>query len=293
MSKYVAVIALALCSVLAVRADVSPDFLAKLGLAPENLPKDFLTEVNGYQDDFSNGLDPGVWKWTSSNGRTNPFSLVTLAGGRTVLQHTGNSASTNNHLLCEPGEGYSSTTGTQEVLMHVQMTYFQAGTSGTANSYLYGGPAVSVDPDASTGIDLHFVQFTGQLGSQRYKLGLGAANANRFYPGEQSAGTVWVTNEWYWIRLVHDMDSGMVYAKAWLSGTEEPDSWGATVQNVSGYAGLAGIASSNRNATFNVDYFLVKADGLPAITVGRPIPEPATMSLLALGGLALLRRRRQ
>ena len=100
------------------------------------------------------------------------------------------------------------------------------------------------------------------------------------------------------MRLIYDADTDKVYAKAWLSGTEEPgwdrDGVVYTSLGYTGMTGWAGIsANSSGNITFNVDYFLVKAEGLPDITVGDfgSIPEPATMSLLALGGLALLRRR--
>ncbi len=47
-----------------------------------------------------------------------------------------------------------------------------------------------------------------------------------------------------------------------------------------------GISTTNRTAAYDVDFYSFKAGAFA------PVPEPATLGLLALGGLALLRRRR-
>ena len=126
-------------------------------------------------------------------------------------------------------------------------------------------------------------------------------NSGLSYPPAAANTMPWVANEWYWLRILSDGTG--VYASAWQDGDAEPLTWD-TQQNwiwnagtnagsgVNPEGGLAGIIA-NVAVTFNVSHFQLKVCENFALLPGHPnyLPEPATMSLLALGGLAMLRRR--
>ena len=297
MFRYSVVLVLALCSSLAVSAAVTKDFGSVL-------PRGFGMEVYGYQDDFSGGLNP-AWTWVGASTPTYAIST----DGRNVLQIGSQTAMNGaaggmNHLLYAPMDCDYTQSRTQEVLMRVQMTTIVVGSVDSTLSWRsVGGAAVAVG--ASNNMNLMF--YKHQTGG-----GLGGSQPVRFRSsGAMSAGTLgggsweenqtnsdWELNTWYWLRLVYDTSTKTATASFWPAdgftdeSTAATGSW--TYASAPGLGGLAGILapSAGGTASFEVDYILILADGLPLITVGQ-IPEPATMSLLALGGLALLRRRRR
>lgn len=225
-------------------------------------PADFGQTVAGFQDDFNSAtLDPN---WRARGPTTNVYSL---ANG---LLRVRTAAGDPNHLLYELG-GYNRTN--QEVLARVRVTAF--GTGDAAR----GGISVGVGTD-SQGINWHFRDHTqdGITGRQIKLLD----DLRSWGPGYdfRSAGTnKWQNNSWYWMRLKQVPNSATgqidVWAKIWSAdGTVvEPDGWNVTWDYVptrtarSGFAGIA-ATSNNGRSEFDVDYILIKADGLSQINVG-------------------------
>jgi hypothetical protein len=105
-------------------------------------------------------------------------------------------------------------------------------------------------------------------------------------------GDAWVEGEYKWIRLLQN-SSGTNFAKIWDAGTTpEPVnfdlSW--SQRNRSGLAGLTTNSIAGQ-AVLEVDYVLIKADGLPPITVA--VPEPGSALLAGCGASATLLARRR
>jgi hypothetical protein len=103
----------------------------------------------------------------------------------------------------------------------------------------------------------------------------------------------WLPNTWYWLRLRQDpkMDgTNSVFGKVWLAdwATPEPASWQMVWPDASlpttgtspiikyhtGFAGLT-AASAGGIAQSEVSYVLIKAAGLPNITVSVAATAPA------------------
>ena len=303
MSKHVAAAIIALLSVAAVQAGTA-------------MPNGWGTEVYGYQDNFSSyetqaDFYAGDWEWVSPvrEGGTGSYTTLDVPvlsfgpDGLTVNKTQMNGA--NNHLLYMPTDGsnyinYYSGSTFQEVLIRVRVTGYNSEDAFRL------GPAASINT-GSAGLNL---SFRNHSGARDFKmLDDGAA----WYPeGANTPGWgTWELGQWYWVRFRHQMtndtaDGGLaagVYGSWWPADgeTAEPDDWCAswvgsrrTGQDIA-WAGIQ--LSSGGNATaFDVSYFLLMTDGpgLSTFKMGdfTGVPEPATMSLLALGGLALLRRRR-
>ena len=324
MLKCSAVLALVLCSALTVSAATVKDF-------GTSLPYEFTAgvKVNGFQDDFTSyaltsdssaltaALAQNGWVWVSRVVRTtgtttlldalpDRSAIKTTADGRQVLflssSGTGinvnDSGTVNNHLIYKPSDPSLdySTGGSQEILMHIQVTSIATQITAVENykHRTHGGAGVLVNADTSRGVDVVFTRRSGEMRQRDFSMGYNNGYYSAFGTGPDDNQHAWALNEWYWVRLKYDDDAGMIFTKIWLSDTPEPDEWqksvaASTAGTTTGWAGIT--ATCGGLFEFNVDYVLIKAGALPEIWVGN-IPEPATMSLLALGGLALLRRRR-
>lgn len=225
--------------------------------AGQSLPADFGQTAPGFQDDFiGNARNP---HWVASPARQDAY--VQANGVLQVAVRRGDP----NHLLFQ-ADGYDATR--QEVLARVRLRRFAGGANARA------GIGVGVDAETSQGINLLFVQFeTGSPYAQgtwgrQFKL---IDDVRAWGPPGLAAG--WETNTWYWLRL-RQTGAGAgqpnVLGKAWPAdgASPEPSAWQLSWSRPA-RSGLAGIlGGSGAESDFEVDYFLLKAAGLPLIRLG-------------------------
>lgn len=217
------------------------------------LPNDVYSTVNGYQDDFDGtSLKPG-WQIYGAN----VYSV-----GNGVLRVT--TASGDPNQLYYAGAVYNNSV--QEVLMRIRILNFGTGDPPR------GGASVCIDPSANPagGIDYHFRDNGGRA--------LAFLDDRRAWGPSQSFQ--WQNNVWYWVRLRHEPNAASqggaydVFGKIWQAdgSTPEPSNWQLMWDYIptrtarTGYAGIA-AGSSGGVSEFEVDYILIKASGLPQITV--------------------------
>ena len=232
--------------------------------------------VNGYQDDFTGATRDPNWKVRGPGGdlykQEDGLLRVTVRAGDP------------NHLLYEAA-GYNSTN--QEVLARIRVTAFGTGDPSRA------GLGAAVATNNSQGINLHFRNNTqdGVTGKQ-FKL-LDDARAW----GPPGLKVEWDINKWYWLRLRHEPNAGGgtndVFGKVWAADgqTPEPQNWQLTWNYIpartprSGYAGITG-SSIDGLGSFEVDYILIKAAGLPQIKVDfsptGPVPTVAKFTAFSV-----------
>ncbi|MBL9126415.1 MAG: hypothetical protein JNL97_02150, partial [Verrucomicrobiales bacterium] len=235
---------------------------------PVGQPAELGQTVNGFQDDFTGATRNPDWKVRGPGGDY-------YAQGDGVLRVSAR-AGDPNHLLYEAA-GYH--TNVQEVLARIRITAF--GNNDAARA----GIGVGIATNNSQGINLHFRNFLQDaIPGRQFKL-LDDARAW----GPPGLKTDWETNQWFWLRLRQAPNAGGgtddVFAKAWLADgkTAEPTDWQLkwdynptrTIRN--GYAGIT-ACSIDGVGTFEVDYILIKAEGLPSIKVAfDPVgPAPTT-----------------
>ena len=221
------------------------------------LPVDVGTAVNGFQDNFSGSTLGTNWVVCGA-------SVFTENGG---YLHVASAGGNPNHLLYELPAASNTV---QEVLARIRIDAFGSGDS------CRGGVVVGASPSTSIGINYLF-RGGGSEGQSGNHLAMLADNI-AWGPGQPFA---WQTNLWYWLRLRQEPNATSqggandVFAKAWLAdgNTAEPASWqltwnytpGTSTLPLGGFAGIT--ASSGGTTVFDVDYFLLKAAGLPLITV--------------------------
>ncbi|MBI2950169.1 MAG: hypothetical protein HYY23_21245, partial [Verrucomicrobia bacterium] len=231
------------------------------------VPSDFGLVVNGYQDDFTaSALNPN---WKARGPSPNIYSLTN--GALRVVSAAGDP----NHLVYEGP--YSSTT--QEVLARIRVLQFGTGDPARAGI----GTAVNTN---SQGINLHFRDLNQNAGGVSINgRHIRLLDDNRAWgPGFdfRPVGTNrWTTNTWYWLRLRHEVNLGTgqpdAFGKAWLADgtTPEPSDWQVrwdiypAAAPRTGFGLFAGITGGSINgiSVFEVDYVLIKAEGLPGINV--------------------------
>ena len=169
--------------------------------------------------------------------------------------------------------------GTQEILARVRLV-----AAAVANTHL-GGPAFAMNSGSTAGLRLHFQSVTP---TDRQLVWQG--------PNTQAGpgtGFPWQTNFWYWVRVQHQTNTISRYpdllARVWPADgeTQEPAAWTSwwdycpASPAQKGWPGIA--AGVGAPALMEWDFFLVKAEGLPDITVRLPALKAARPRLLALG----------
>ena len=231
--------------------------LSQVAAPGQFFPNDFGQTVNAFQDDFSSSVrDP---HWVAAPRHHDAY---TQTDG--VLRVNVTSGNPNHLVYAVPG--YHPTQ--QEVLARIRINRFDGGYFSRA------GIGLGVSPDTSQGINLLFVDFEpgnafafGILGRQ-FKL----LDDVRAW-GPPGLAIQWATNTWYWLRLRQTEKSPgapTTRGKVWRADGSEPEpadwslTWDRDVRT--GYAGILG--GSGSLADFDVDYFLLKAEGLPQIKVG-------------------------
>ena len=217
--------------------------------------------VAGYQDNFSGATMNTNW-------------LVLGPGGNNYLQTNGvlkvfASHGDPNHLVYA-APGYSN--NVQEVLARIRIVAFQQG------DYFRDGIGLGVGTNASNptnfyGMNLHFRDQTNEAPVRHMKL----LDDERAW-GPTNYTNAWLNNTWYWLRLRQQskMDgTNTVFGKVWPADwtTPEPANWQLLWADSAlpspHHLGLAGITAASGDALSQseVSYILIKAAGLPNITV--------------------------
>lgn len=239
------------------------------------LPLDFGRSTAGFQDDF--------------DGRTrNPHWISRPATMDLYLQTNGvlkvpTLQGDPNHLFYE-APGYDSQT--HEVLARIKIN---SHGEGSRAGIAVGGNPAATHPGES--LNLVFVPNARDLGinAPRFRL-LNDYDAWGPIVADRNPEPVsWELDVWYWVRLRQDKKStttmANIHAKAWRADglTPEPEQWQAdwSREARSGFAGIQG--TSGGSVEFEVDYFLLKAAGLPQI-----IPKAAAFP--AVPGIVIIRQ---
>ena len=241
------------------------------------------TTVNGYQDDFDGDTLNPDWLLLDGAGDDGP-SLFTLSGAGTLILNP--ALSDPNKLLYNPVSGYDN--AAHEILALIRVVTDPAGEFDGFR----GGLTVASDIGGGQGINLLFRE-PGQNGTGYHFNLLDDLVAWGDATNPLLGGDTWREGEYKWLRLVQN-SNGDNLAKIWDAGTTpEPANFDLAWQG-RGRFGLAGLTTNSNGgqAVLEVDYVLIKADGLPSISVA--VPEPASALLAGSGvGAALLARRRR
>jgi len=220
---------------------------------PAALPTDFGETVNGFQDDFDGSvLTPGwaVFGYTGS---------FTLADGMLRLVSEGGEGL---GLLAYQGAAYDG--NVQEVLARMRVT--RVGPS------LAAGPGLAIDQGTGG------LNFVFRADGDRSRIMVFLDEYRAWGPELQLD---WQTNMWFWVRLRFEPDTrpgqADAFARIWPADGVAPEpagwlSWDC-VPFLPARTGLAGIRLDNTAGGIDVDYVLIKAAGLPPITVS---PKVAT-----------------
>jgi hypothetical protein len=239
------------------------------------------TTVNGYQDDFDGDtLNPD---WLLFDGGANGPGIFMLSGTGSLMMNP--ALGDPNKLLYNPIAGYDNLV--HEILALVRIVSDPAGEFDGFR----GGVTVASNIGDGQGINLLFREPNQNGNGNHFNL-LDDLRAWGPSTDPNIGGDAWVEGEYKWIRLLQN-SSGTNFAKIWDAGTTpEPVnfdlSW--SQRNRSGLAGLTTNSIAGQ-AVLEVDYVLIKADGLPSITVA--VPEPGSALLAGCGASATLLARRR
>ncbi|MCP4379176.1 MAG: PEP-CTERM sorting domain-containing protein [bacterium] len=169
---------------------------------------------------------------------------------------------------------------------------------GSGNAYVTGSTQGDLDGNTNAGDFDIFLTKYNTSGAKQWTKQLGTSSGDYGWSvSVDSSGKAYVTGytygdldgntsagEWDMFLTKYDTDGTKLWTKQLGTGSDD-EGYGVSVDS-SGNAYVTGTTSGGLNGNTNAgssDMFLVKYE----------VPEPATMSLLALGGLAILRKRRK
>ncbi len=255
------------------------------------LPAELGASVSGYQDNFSASTLNTNWLAVGLDPENGDNLFLQDGDGLLHISSATNAFESNPNLLLYNGPAYNS--ASQEVLMRLRITAFAPSTfSGAAYGDgldSIGGATVGADPNVDFGTSgtntaggLDWMLVGTEGGSYTGIQGLQAAFLNDWIAWGSAASYDWTTNQWYWLRELQTgtsiADGPNLFGKVWVADgtTPEPAAWQAAWSQTN-RTGLAGIKASSANKVgettvfnFDVSYFLLKAAGLPTITVAPP-----------------------
>ncbi len=228
---------------------------------------DGLTNPGTLGDNVSGGL------WTTYSGATNPGG-IDVSGGKALIRQ-GNPAS----------EDAERMTGT--VLAAGETVYA---------SFLFSVEDLRGGVEAFNGDQSYFVHFSGYRtrihlrdpnGATGFTLGLGT---NSGEPPAIMASDLAFDTQYLGI-MSYEFDTGI--SNLWIDPVNElslsitdTGSTGTGVDSLSFRQDYMSVSNGGDHAVVSIDHAAIGS------TFGDVIPEPSTLTLLGLGGLALLRRRR-
>lgn len=239
-----------------------PMHFGKVTVTRPGQPAEAGASVRGWQQDFA---EPLGTNWLAQG---NPDAFRQSGG---VLR--AGPASAPTMLLAVAGEGLGAPV---EWLARVRPVWSETTFNGL------GGLAVAVNPASGTG----FAAWFRRDAAGRSQLGLIAVD-NDFGPFVPAA---WETNRWYWLRVRHQPNTLTGYPDLWArlwpadGETPEPDAWtawrdyhpaGAVV------VGLPGVVAGQ--GVLEVDWLLIRSEGLPLIAAVPPALKPAPAVLAPVG----------
>ena len=249
---------------LAVSADAF--FARRVKVVRPGVPDEAGQVLRGYQANFT---APLAREWVALGPASDLFQPT-----NDLLRIHSSSKDFRQLQVLLPG----ASAATQELLARARVTRLAAGDA------LPGGVAVVADTNNPSGFNYLF-RSTAPAGRQ---MALREASLGW---GPQTTFS-WATNVWYWLRLRHAPNSlpslPDVWAKTWRADglTPEPTGWLLVWDYYPGQplrTGFAGLVSGadNGGSEMECDFFLLKSDGLPEITVTLPEQKPALASLAA------------
>jgi len=256
------------------------------GAAPDNLGVLGGDRSDGYGINDS-GTVVGGSNYTSENSDDHAF-LWTPAAGMIELSTSRTVAADVNNSHQAVGRYYRDSCGTPKTWQYDETTgsvtenslpYLPGDDSGWANAINESGWIAGVSGDSYYSSYYHRYNTTNQHAvvwgpDPTQRIDLGSGLANDINDAGQVVGNSTSPRAHYW-----DADTGWIDLNDYL----EPCGDGWTLYEAYGINNDGYIVGRGRNASGQSHAFLLT-----------PIPEPATMGLLAIGGgFALLRRRRR
>lgn len=246
---------------LAVQADTL--YVRKVTVTRLGMPAEAGQELQGWQQDFAEPLDPGwvtvgepeAFRQTPGVLRVDPVSV----GSATLLAP----------VVPDMGSPF-------ELLLRLR----PVALSGDRD--WLGGAVLGASHSGDTG----FEAVLGKDGDGKTQVGL----SETAQAAGITAASAWTTNRWYWLRLKHEANQLTnhpdLYVRLWPADgeTPEPAQWRAWWDYYPGMPANEGnVGIVGREGVMEVDWLLLKSPALPDIVARAPALKPARAWLTPLG----------